>query len=50
MKSRSPRLFFLQMPVIHARGISDISVYNVFAYATNNIHRVAIHIGMALMK
>ena len=38
------------MPVILARGIIDISLYNVSGYATNNMHSVTIHIGMDLIK
>jgi hypothetical protein len=38
------------MPVILARGIIDISLYNVSDYATNKMHTVTIHIGMDLIK
>ena len=38
------------MPVILARGISDIGIYNVPGYAPNNMHSVTIHIGMDLIK
>ena len=38
------------MPVILARGIIDISLYNVSDYATNNMHSVTIHIGIDLVK
>ena len=38
------------MPVILARGIIDISLYNVSDYATNDMHSGAIHIGMDLIK
>ena len=38
------------MPVILARGIIDISLYNVSGYATNNMHTVTIHIGIDLIK
>lgn len=31
-------MFFLQMPVMLARGISDISLYNISNYATPNNH------------
>ena len=38
------------MPVILARGIIDISLYNVSGYPTNNMHTVTIHIGIDLIK
>jgi len=38
------------MPVILARGIIDISLYNVSGYPTNNMHTVAIDIGIDLIK
>jgi hypothetical protein len=45
-----PLLLFLQMPVMLARGITDVSLYNVSDYATNNMYSGAIHIGMDLIK
>ena len=38
------------MPVMLARGITDVSLYNVSDYATNNMYSGAIHIGMDLIK
>jgi len=38
------------MPVKLARGIIDISLYNISGYAANNMHSVTIHIGMDLIK
>jgi hypothetical protein len=38
------------MPVILARGSSDIVFYNVSSYATKNMHSITIHIGMDLIK
>ena len=37
-----PVLLFFQMPVILARGIIDISLYNISDYATKNMHSVTI--------
>ena len=38
------------MPVMLARRIIDVSLYNVSDYATNDMHSGAIHIGMDLIK
>ena len=38
------------MPVVLARGISDVSLYNVSDYATKNMHSATTRFGMGLMK
>jgi len=41
VKSHWLRSFFLQMPMMLTRAISDISFHNVSNYATTNLHSVA---------
>jgi hypothetical protein len=42
-QSHKPRLFFLQMPVIPARGISGICINNIANYATIVNHNLTLH-------
>ena len=50
MRNRGPSLFFLQMPVLLAGRISDLSLQNVSNDATNNIHSGTTFIGIDFMK
>jgi len=49
-QSHRPRLFLLQMPVILARGIGDISIHNISNYTSNNVHSGTTLTGIDLMK